>query len=335
MTVYLVGAGPGDPGLMTVRGHALLQVADVILYDRLVAPELLTLAKPEAALIHVGKNPEGGRTEQETINHLLVQYSQEGKLVVRLKGGDPFVFGRGGEELLACKLAGVAVEVVPGVSSSIAVPAYAGVPVTHRNISTSFAVVTGHESPSKPESTVNYAALAALETLVFLMGVRRLPEIIASLIAHGRPAQTPAVCIEWGTYPNQRMVRGTLATIAAAAAQENFGMPALTIVGDVAALAAEMEWRKVSPLADKRVLLPRPRFDDLPLLLTAKGAWVVYGLRAEDKTPPDVVILENEQDHTAFTALNPTFDGQVVLQTGSTQELIETLEHDFLLLHQS
>src|SRR5688572_29045189 len=160
MTVYLIGAGPGDPGLLTVRGHAILQSADVILYDRLVADALLPLAKPDALLIDAGKSPYGKKTSQETFNALLIEHGLTGKMVARLKGGDPFVFGSGGEELEACKSAGVPVEVVPGVSSAIAVPAYGGVPVTQRNLSTSFTVVTGHESADKSGSTLNYAALA-------------------------------------------------------------------------------------------------------------------------------------------------------------------------------
>lgn len=243
MTVYLIGAGPGDPELITVRGQRILQEADVILHDRLISPDLLTLAKPDALIIDVGKHAEGKTTPQERINQLLVKHGQAGKCVARLKGGDPFVFGRGGEEVQACQAASIKVEVIPGVTSAIAAPAYAGVPVTHRDVSTSFVVVTGHEHPDKAESTVNYAALAQLETLVFLMGVRRLPEITASLMAHGRDPQTPVICVEWGTYPQQRTVSGTLATITAIAQEQDLKAPAVIVIGKVAGLAATLAWQ--------------------------------------------------------------------------------------------
>lgn len=240
MTVYLVGAGPGDPGLITVRGQTLLQAADVILYDRLVADELLLLAKPDALLINVGKNPHGRRVSQEHINDLLVAYGREKNCVVRLKGGDPFVFGRGGEEMLACQQAGIPVEVVPGVSSATAVPAYAGIPVTHRALSTSFTVVTGHERDG--HSTLNYEALAQLDTLVFLMGVKHLPEITTSLMLHGRAPDTPVACIESGTYAHQRTMRGTLATITEIA--HDLQPPSIIVVGEVADL--NLAWYKTA-----------------------------------------------------------------------------------------
>lgn len=232
--VYLVGAGPGDPGLITVKGLDLIRRADVIIYDRLIPHELLTHARPDAEQIDAGKAQHNHRIPQPQINELLVEHARQGKLVVRLKGGDPFVFGRGGEEALFCREAGVPCEVVPGVSSAVAVPAYAGIPVTHRDLATAFTVFTGHEDPTKPESQVDYAALAAAAragTLVLLMGVTYLPQIIAELLKAGIDPYLPAACIENGTLSDQRVVRGTVGTIVSLAA--DFRPPALTVIGSV------------------------------------------------------------------------------------------------------
>ncbi len=237
--VYLVGAGPGDPGLITVKGLKLVQQADVILYDRLIPMELLAEAGADAECVDVGKLPTKHRLSQDEINRLIVEHAQQGKMVVRLKGGDPFVFGRGGEEALACYAAGIPFEVVPGISSAIAVPAYAGVPVTHRNIASAFTVFTGHEDPTKPESGIDYAALAAaarLGTLVLLMGVSHLPEITARLLSEGIAFDTPAICIEWGTTPKQRTVEGTLATLPKKVHSAGIQSPALTVIGSVVGL---------------------------------------------------------------------------------------------------
>jgi uroporphyrin-III C-methyltransferase len=244
--VYLVGAGPGDPGLITVKGLDLLRRADVVAYDRLIPHELLNEVRTEAECIDVGKLPQKRRLLQEDINNLLIDRAQKGLMVVRLKGGDPFVFGRGGEEALACHAAGVPFEVVPGVSSAIAVPAYAGVPVTQRLIASAFTVFTGHEDPTKPESNVDYAALAAaarLGTLVLLMGVSHLPQISVRLIAAGLDPETPALCIEQGTMPQQRVVSGTLATLPALTAEANIRPPALTVIGAVVGLREQgIDW---------------------------------------------------------------------------------------------
>ncbi len=248
--VYLVGAGPGDPGLITVKGMELLRRADVVVYDRLAPPELLNELRPDAEAINAGKLPQKHRLDQSTINALLIEKAQQGKQVVRLKGGDPFVFGRGGEEALACHEAGIPFEVVPGVSSAIAVPAYAGVPVTHRQVTSAFTVFTGHEDPTKGESSIDYAALAAaarLGTLVLLMGVSHLPQITAQLLVHGIQHDTPALCIEWGTTSRQRVVEGTLATIAENTLKSGIQTPALTIFGDVVSLrAAGLNWFRQS-----------------------------------------------------------------------------------------
>lgn len=235
-TVYLVGAGPGDPGLITVKGLELLRQADVIIYDRLAPAELLREARSDAELIDAGKLPQKHRLDQATINQLLIDRAQAGLMVVRLKGGDPFVFGRGGEEALACHAAGISFVVVPGVSSAVAVPAYAGVPVTHRLVSSVFAVFTGHNDPSAGPSDLDYAALARIETLVLLMGVAQLPRIAERLIAAGLDPDTPAICIEWGTTARQRSVEGTLATLPALAKDAGLNSPATTVIGAVVRL---------------------------------------------------------------------------------------------------
>jgi uroporphyrinogen III methyltransferase/synthase len=239
--VYIVGAGPGDPGLITVKGLELLRRADVIIYDRLIPNQLLDEVKPDAEKIDVGKLPQKQRIAQEAINALLVEHALHGKLVVRLKGGDPFVFGRGGEEAIACYEAGIPFEVVPGVTSAVAVPAYAGVPVTQRQISSAFTVFTGHEDPTTGESNIDYAALTAaarLGTLVLMMGVSYLPHITQRLVKAGLSADTPVLCVSWGTTPDQQEVEGTLGTIAEAAQAANLQPPAITIIGQVVGLRA-------------------------------------------------------------------------------------------------
>lgn len=235
-TVYLVGAGPGDPDLITVKGLKLIRSADVVVYDRLIPSELLNETRPDAELVDVGKTPYRASITQEQINTVLVEKALAGHNVLRLKGGDPFVFGRGGEEALACIAAGVPFEVVPGVSSAIAAPAYAGVPVTHRNVSTSFTVFTGHEDPSKPDTQTDYAALARVGTLVLLMGVKHLPNITEKLLAHGLAPDTPAVAIEWAATTRQRVVEATAATIAEQVALAGLETPVTTVIGAVAGL---------------------------------------------------------------------------------------------------
>lgn len=239
--VYLVGAGPGDPDLITVKGLRLLHRADVVVYDRLVPQELLDETRAE--LIFVGKTPYRSSITQDEINAILVEKAHAGLVVVRLKGGDPFVFGRGGEEALACFAAGIPFEVVPGVSSAIAVPAYAGIPVTHRNVSAAFTVFTGHEDPTKEDTMVDYEALARVGTLVLMMGLGKLPQIIERLMAAGLDPNTPAIAIEWGTTPQQRVVEGTVTTLPALALAAGLDAPTTTVIGDVAALPAEgLRW---------------------------------------------------------------------------------------------
>ena len=243
--VYLVGAGPGDPGLMTVRGLDLLRRAQVIVYDQLVNPALLDEALESARKIFVGKRAGRHCIAQGEINAVLIAYARAGNEVVRLKGGDPFVFGRGGEEAEALSAGGISFEIVPGVSSAVAVPAYSGIPLTHRGFASSFAVVTGHEA-RKAHSAVDWARLAtAVDTLVILMGLTNLPTIVEKLIKHGRPPHTPVAVIHSGTTPEQESVIGTLADIVDRSAL--IEAPALIVVGDVVSLSARLDWFHPAP----------------------------------------------------------------------------------------
>jgi uroporphyrinogen III methyltransferase/synthase len=259
-TVYLVGAGPGDPGLLTVRAAELLARADVLVYDALAAPEVVERAA-RAERIYAGKR--GGRAnllQQEEISALLVELAGKHEVVVRLKGGDPFVFGRGGEEALELARAGVAFEVVPGITAGVAGPAYAGIPVTHRGLSTSVTLVTGHEDPTKAETDTDWSALArGTGTLVFYMSVGKMEENFARLIEAGRSADTPAAAVEWGTYPRQRTVSGTLATLPALAREANVGAPSVVVVGEVVSLRGELGWFDRRPLSGKRIVVTRAR----------------------------------------------------------------------------
>lgn len=237
--VYLVGAGPGDPDLITVKGLKALQKADVVIYDRLAPAVLLDEAPAHAERINAGKAQHDHILKQPQINALLVEKAKQGLTVVRLKGGDPFVFGRGAEEALYCAAAGVPFVIVPGVSSAIAVPAYAGIALTHRDLASAFTVFTGHEHPDKPESQIDYPAMAAAAragTLVILMGATYLETIVARLLESGIDAQRPAACIEWGTTEKQRLIVTTLAELPAQAKAANLFSPALTVIGDVVKL---------------------------------------------------------------------------------------------------
>lgn len=258
--VYLVGAGPGDPGLITVKGLEAIKKADVIVYDRLACPQLLKHAKEEAELIYVGKLPDRHTLAQEEINDLLAEKAKEGKIVTRLKGGDPFIFGRGGEEAERCAEEGIPFEVVPGITSAIAVPAYAGIPVTHRDFNSSFAIVTGHERPEKTESSIRWDLLAtATETLIFLMGVRNLPYIVEQLKKHGRSKETPVALVRWGTRVEQETLVGTLENIVQKVQEANFRPPAVIVVGEVVKLRERLAWFEKKPLFGKRVLVTRAR----------------------------------------------------------------------------
>jgi uroporphyrinogen III methyltransferase/synthase len=277
-TVYLVGAGPGDPGLMTRRALELVAGADAILYDRLIPESALDGARADAELHYVGKAPGRPSMPQGEIDRLLVELGRAGRSVVRLKGGDPFVFGRGGEEAEALAAAGVPYEIVPGVTAGVAAPAYAGVPVTHRDDASAVAFVTGHEDPDKPESAIDWPALAAFPgTLVLYMGVGNLARIAARLQAAGRPAGEPVAVVERGTLPGQRTVLATLADVAERVAEAGLGPPAVTVVGAVAARREALAWLERRPLFGRRVVVTRARAQasGVAARLTALGADVV------------------------------------------------------------
>ena len=293
MTVYLVGAGPGDPGLLTVRGAELLEQADVVVYDRLAPPALLALAPDGAELITAGKAPGQVDLTQEQINQILVETGRRAACVVRLKGGDPFVFGRGGEEAEALAAAGIPFEVVPGITSAIGAAAYAGIPVTHRGVSTHFTVVTGHEDPAKDRTDVDWDALARVGgTLVILMGAGRIGEIARRLIAGGRAPETPVAAVRNGTRPDQQTVRATLGTIADAGVRA----PSAIVVGDVAGL--DLTWFESRPLFGRSVVVTRAReqASELRIRLEALGAEVVelpaIQIEPIDITVPDLAAYE-------------------------------------------
>lgn len=258
--VYLIGAGPGDVKLITVKGLECIQKADVIVYDRLANPRLLSYRKPEAKLIYVGKSPDRHTLTQDEINHVLVEEGLKGNVVARLKGGDPYVFGRGGEEGEELRKAGVAFEEVPGITSAISVPAYAGIPITHRDFTSTFTVITGHEEPGKETSNINWPRLAQDPgTLVFLMGVGNLPQIVEKLVANGKDAQTPIALIRWGTRPEQQVVTGNLANIVDIVNKAGLKSPAIIIIGQVVTLRDTLRWFEDQPLFGKRILVTRSR----------------------------------------------------------------------------
>jgi uroporphyrinogen III methyltransferase/synthase len=314
-TVYLVGAGPGDPGLLTIRARELLQSCDDVVYDALVNEEMLSaeLGGRDVARHFVGKRGgESASARQGDIERLLVRLAREGRRVVRLKGGDPFVFGRGGEEAQALGEAGIPFEIVPGITAGVAGPAYAGIPVTHRGAATAVTLVTGHEDPDKGERGTDWRALARTNaTLVLYMGVRTLPEVVRELLAGGRSADTPAAVIERATYPAQRVIMGTLATIADRAREASVAAPAITIVGDVVGLRDEIEWFDRRPLAGARIVVTRARAQasSLSARLRELGADVIEmpAIRVEplDTGPLDrALAVAPEYDWMIFTSQN-------------------------------
>ncbi|HYU74049.1 MAG TPA: uroporphyrinogen-III C-methyltransferase [Ktedonobacteraceae bacterium] len=249
--VYLVGAGPGDPGLITVKGLAALRSADVVVYDYLANPAFLQEAKEGAQKIYAGKSAGTHTLSQQEINQLLIEHARVGKIVVRLKGGDPFVFGRGGEEAEALVEHGIRWEVIPGVTSAVAVPAYAGIPVTHREYSSIFTVVTGSEGAKGDETAFDWEALVRLNgTLIFLMGVSKLSFITQQLMYYGCSASTPVAVIRWGSMPDQQIVPGTLSTIVALVEQAQLKPPAVIVVGKVAQMAHRLQWFDLATLAN-------------------------------------------------------------------------------------
>jgi len=298
--VYLVGAGPGDPGLITAKGFQYLKQAGVVVYDRLVDEHLLDAVPAEAERVFVGKAAGAHTRTQDEINQILVAKAIEGKTVVRLKGGDPFVLGRGGEEANTLKDNSIPFEIVPGITSAIAVPAYAGIPVTHRGVASSFAVVTGHEDPSKPDSAIAWDRLATgVDTLIFLMGMQNLAQIVGKLLEHGRPPDTAVAVIKDGTTPNQVAVVGTLSNITTRVKQHHLSPPVVVVVGEVVKLREELAWFDNRPLFGKRVLVTRSRrqASSLSYLLTERGA-----------RPIELPTIDI-QDVTNTTALDHTIKG--------------------------
>jgi len=305
--VSLIGAGPGDPGLLTLRGAEALAAAEAVVYDHLVDPALLAHAHPGAERIYVGKKAGQHTLPQHEINALLVERGLAGQRVARLKGGDPFVFGRGGEEALALVEAGVPFEVVPGVTSA------AGIPVTHRELASSFAVITGHEDPTKDRPTVDWSRLATgVDTLVFLMGVGNLPQIVEQLVAHGRPADTPVALVRWGTMPDQQTVSGILANIVERVQAVGLEPPAVMVVGPVAALRERLRWFETRPLFGQRVLVTRTRqqASALSRRLRALGAAVIELPTIRIAPPDDWAPLDHAisdlptYDWLVFTSVN-------------------------------
>ncbi len=279
--VYLIGAGPGDPGLLTLRGKDILEKADVVVYDRLVSPAILGMCNSKAKMVDVGKMPTHHKVKQSEINKLLVQFAQEYPqgIIARLKGGDPFVFGRGGEEALELVDAGVEFEVVPGITSAISVPAYAGIPVSHRGIATSFHIITGHEkAESNGELSLDFENLAKCQgTLIFLMGIANMDFIAKRLMEYGKDPKTPLAFIEKGTTPYQRTVMATLETAGETIVRENVTAPAITIMGGVVELGKTLAWKKNLPLSGKRLVVTRAakQASGISARLTALGAEVI------------------------------------------------------------
>ncbi len=311
--VYLIGAGPGDPGLITVKGLECVKKADVVIYDYLANERLLDHRRPESELIYVGK--QGGRhtLPQKEINALIVRKAREGKIVARLKGGDPFIFGRGGEEAEELVDDGIPFEIVPGVTAATAVPTYAGIPLTHREHTASVAFITGHEDPTKEESKIHWDRIATgIGTLVFFMGMKNLQGIVDNLIKHGRNHETPVALIQWGTRTDQRVVTGTLQDIVAKVKEAKLGPPAIIVVGEVVRLREKLNWYESKPLFGKRIVVTRSRGQASVFaeMLIDRGATTIE-LPTIDVVPPtswdelDKAIRDIESyDWIIFTSAN-------------------------------
>lgn len=311
--VYLVGAGPGDPGLITVKGLECIRQADAIVHDRLASPELLREARQDAQIIYVGKVSSQHAMAQGDINRLLVELAVQGKMVVRLKGGDPFVFGRGGEEAETLAEAGIPFQVVPGVTSAISAPAYAGIPVTHRDFTSGLAIFTGHEDPLKDGSAISWEKISTgVGTLVFLMGMENLDAIVERLLSNGRPPETPVALVRWGTLPQQETLVGDLSTIATKARESGCAAPAVIVVGEVVSLRDRLRWFDNRPLSGKRVLVTRTReqASQLSALLRDYGAEAVECPTieiqpVEDFSEMDVALSRlSEYDWVIFTSVH-------------------------------
>lgn len=311
--VYLVGAGPGDPGLLTLRGKECLEHADVILYDYLANPALLSHARDHAERLYVGRRGKGTYPEQEAINRLLIEKAQAGLVVVRLKGGDPFVFGRGGEEAEVLASAGIEFEVVPGVTAAVAAPAYAGIPVTHRTLASTLTIVTGHEDPAKPSTLLEWPRISTSHgTVIFLMGMKNLATIVANLTAEGRVASTPVAVIRWGTRVSQQTIVGTLADIVEKTDAVKMEPPTVIVVGEVVRLRAKLNWFEKRPLFGKRVLMTRAKEQagELAARLVGYGAEPVEGATIKIVPPRDWAPVDEAisaigtYDWVIFTSVN-------------------------------
>jgi len=311
--VYLVGAGPGDPGLLTIKGRECIAKADVLVYDYLASPTLLKYATAHAEKIYVGKKGGDHTLSQDGINDLIAQKALDGHIVTRLKGGDPFIFGRGGEEAEVLISKGIPFEVVPGVTSAIAAPAYAGIPLTHRKFTSNVAFVTGHEDPTKEQSSLDWEALArGIGTLVFLMGVKNLPHIVERLLAGGKPANTPVALVRWGTTLRQATVTGNLGNIVEVVAQAGLKAPAVIVVGDVVSLRQTMQWFEDKPLMGQRIVVTRAREQASSLVdrLTELGAqcleYPTIEVVGPDNWQPLDMAIENLKtyDWLVFTSVN-------------------------------
>jgi uroporphyrinogen III methyltransferase/synthase len=311
--VYLVGAGPGDPGLITVKGKECIQKADVLIYDYLAAPTLLRHANTKAEMIYVGKKGGDHTLSQDGINNLIVEKAKTGAIVTRLKGGDPFIFGRGGEEAEVLIEAGIPFEVVPGVTSAIAAPAYAGIPLTHRKFTSTVAFITGHEDPNKDNTNIDWASLArGIGTLVFLMGVKNLPDIVDQLIKNGKSPETPVALVRWGTTSRQKTVSGILSDIVERVRAAKLKAPAIIVIGDVVRLRERMKWFENLPLLGKKIVVTRAReqASDLVADLSEMGADVlecptIKVVPSEDLSALDCAISNlNSYDWIVLTSVN-------------------------------
>lgn len=321
--VYLTGAGPGDPDLLTVRARKILQTADVVIYDRLADERILRCLPKDAEKIYVGKSAGQHTLKQDEINNLLVEKSLAGKVVVRLKGGDPFVFGRGGEEALHLRENGIDFEIIPGVTSAIAVPAYAGIPVTHRGLATSFAVITGHEDPTKNFSSIRWEKIStAADTLIFLMGMENLPKIVGKLIEFGRDRKTPAAVIRNGTKFSQEVLITTLENAPADVEKNNIRPPAIFIVGEVVNLRQSLAWFDKKILFGKKILVTRTRTQasKLSRLLENFGAEVLEFPTIKISPPSD-----NFQSLDAAIQNLPTFDRIIFTSANGVEKFFERL----------
>lgn len=319
-TVYLIGAGPGDPDLMTLRGHALMTQADCVVYDALANTAMLSWCKAGCEQIYVGKRAGNHALPQQEINRLLVECAAKHACTVRLKGGDPYVFGRGGEEAQALFAAKVPFEVVPGVTSAIAGPACAGIPVTQRGLCTQFTVFTGHEDPTKPESGLDIAGIAAAKgTKVMLMGMSRLREVTAALMAAGQGGDVPAAAVQWAATGRQRSVTATVATLADAVEREGLASPAVVVIGEVVSLAPQLDWRSRLPLAGRRIVVTRTReqASELTAQLAAKGADVMELPTIRIAPPSD------RQDFAAAVVDSPHYDWLVFSSPNGVKKFFE------------